>query len=170
MENFNAQTLAIISALQMEGFHARNAADGAAGKKHEIEGVVVAHISNSAQYVCPVYSDRQFDLNPIQLREGKLMVSKEIVGTVDNVGYKWFETNDAGFAGSLVAFMGPEESLKKERTAPPMPPAPVVEATEVSETVKVVEVAKDGSKTTTEVSSTVTEKKEGEQPAPGDKA
>jgi hypothetical protein len=133
MQNFNVNTLTILAALQAEGFNARLEKEGASNKKHQLLGVVVCFVDNAEQYVCPAYTDlATFELNPIRLREGKLIVGSSSVGTADSGGHKWFESIAKDFKGEL--FPVSLEPVTEEYTPQPIiePVVPVVSKAEAA--------------------------------------
>lgn len=114
---------AIIAALQANGFQSRMEREGGSNKRHQLLGVGLLFIDSAEQYVIPCYNDMEFDMNPVILREGKLIVSTKVVGKASSVGHKWFESWVTEGNGQFSMFMTTQEKVEEAeatRTPPPI--------------------------------------------------
>lgn len=114
---------AVIAALQASGYQCRMEREGGSNKRHQLLGVGLLFIDSALQYVIPCYNDMEFDMNPIILREGKLIVSTKVVGKASSVGHKWFESWVTEGIGQFSMFMTTQDKVDEaeaNRTPPPI--------------------------------------------------
>lgn len=119
--NFN-KIDAVIEALQSSGYQVRMEREGNSHKKHQLLGVGLLYIDSACQYVIPCFNDLEFEMNPIILREGKLIVLQKVVGKASSLGHQWFESWVIEGNGQFSMFMTTQDKIDElVRTPPPMP-------------------------------------------------
>lgn len=137
MQNFNSKTNAIIDLLQDNNFQVSFEREGAAQKKHTLLGVVICYHDNASQAVCPSFNDLEFELNPIEIKNGRLVVSQKSLGKASTLGHKWFEIQTSEYPGTFPMYLSTEEAVAEAvYTPPPMPPEPPKVEVQVDVTIK----------------------------------
>ena len=125
--NWNHNVDAILEALQACDYQARIEREGASNKKHQLLGVGLLFVDSAEQYVVPCFNDMEFELTPIVLREGKLVVTMKAVGKAKSIGHQWFESVVTEGNGHLAMFMTSQDKVNEAvRTEPPIYEPPVV--------------------------------------------